>query len=76
MQAIQRFGRSRRDKGLFITTGTFTPAAVKEATRDGAPAIDLVDGKNLMEKLKELGLGVSTAMVEVISLDTNWFEGI
>jgi restriction system protein len=66
----------RSDKGLFITTGTFTPAAVKEATRDGAPAIDLVDGKNLMEKLKELGLGVSTAMVEVISLDTNWFEGI
>jgi len=33
----------RADKGLFITTGTFTPAAVKEATRDGAPPIDLVD---------------------------------
>jgi restriction system protein len=27
------------DKGLFITTGTFTPAAIKEATRDGAPPI-------------------------------------
>jgi restriction system protein len=27
----------RADKGLFITTGTFTPSAIKEATRDGAP---------------------------------------
>lgn len=34
----------RTDKGLFITTSTFTPAATKEATRDGAPPIDLVDG--------------------------------
>ena len=43
----------RADKGLFITTGTFTSAAVKEATRDGAPPIDLVDGEQLAEKLKE-----------------------
>ena len=41
----------RADKGLIITTGTFTPAAVKEATRDGAPPIDLVDGEQLAEKL-------------------------
>jgi restriction system protein len=34
-------------KGLFITTGTFSPAAVREATRDGAPPIDLVDGVEL-----------------------------
>lgn len=39
----------RADKGLFITTGSFTPAAVKEATRDGAPPIDLVDGGDLGE---------------------------
>jgi restriction system protein len=47
----------RADKGLFISTGSFTPAAVKEATRDGAPPIDLVDGDELAEKLKELALG-------------------
>ncbi len=63
----------RADKGLFITTGRFTPAAIKEATRDGAPPIDLVDGKNLAEKLKELNLGVKTEMVEKISLDKDWF---
>lgn len=63
----------RADKGLFITTGTFTPAAIKEATRDGAPPVDLVDGENLAEKLKELRLGVKTEMIEKVSLDKQWF---
>jgi restriction system protein len=66
----------RADKGLFITTGSFTPAAVKEATRDGAPPIDLVDGEELAEKLKELSLGVKTELVERISVDDAWFESI
>ncbi|MCE1239162.1 MAG: restriction endonuclease [Azonexaceae bacterium] len=63
----------RADKGLFITTGSFTPAAIKEATRDGAPPIDLVDGDELAEKLKELGLGVKTELVERVDIDPNWF---
>lgn len=66
----------RADKGLFITTGTFTPAAVKEATRDGAPPIDLVDGNEFAEKLKELGLGVKKELVERVNVDDAWFEGI
>ena len=66
----------RSDKGLFITTGTFTPAAVKEATRDGAPAIDLIDGSDLGNKLKELKLGVTTTTVEVVTVDSAWFETI
>lgn len=66
----------RADKGLFITTGSFTPAAVKEATRDGAPPIDLVDGGDLAEKLKELALGVKTELVERISVDDTWFESL
>ena len=66
----------RSDKGLFITTGTFTPAAVKEATRDGAPAIDLIDGSDLAGKLKEFKLGVSTSSVEVVKIDEAWFESI
>ena len=66
----------RSDKGLFITTGTFTPAAVKEATRDGAPAIDLIDGNDLADKLKEFSLGVTTATVEVVSVEDGWFETI
>ena len=46
----------RADKGLLITTGNFTKDAVREATRDGAPAIDLIDGDLLIDKLKELEL--------------------
>ena len=66
----------RADKGLFITTGTFTPAAIKEATRDGAPPIDLVDGDELAEKLKEFELGLKRELVEKVVVDAKWFEGI
>lgn len=68
----------RADKGLLITTGTFTKDAIKEATRDGAPAIDLVDGDQLVEKLKQLSLGVTTKRVEIeqVTIDKDWFERI
>jgi restriction system protein len=66
----------RADKGLFVTTGTFTRGAVEEATRGGAPPIDLVDGDQLAEKLKELGLGVETEVVERVRVDEEWFEQI
>ena len=62
------------DKGLFITTGSFTSGAIKEATRDGAPPIDLVDGDELAEKLRNLSLGVKTELVERIIVDETWFE--
>jgi len=66
----------RADKGLFITTGTFTSSAVKEATRDGAPPIDLVDGDQLADKLKELQLGITTEMIEKVTVDKDWFTSI
>lgn len=68
--------QGRADKGLFITTGTFTREAIKEATRDGAPPIDLIDGELLCEKLKELKLGVATQLVEKIEIDENWFKNM
>lgn len=65
----------RADKGLLITTGTFTKDAVKEATRDGASAIDLIDGDQLVEKLKQLALGVSTKRIEIeqVTVESDWF---
>jgi restriction system protein len=66
----------RADKGLFITTGTFSPAAVKEATRDGATPIDLVDGIELAEKLREFSLGVQKEMIEIVKVDEEWFENV
>ena len=66
----------RTDKGLIITTGTFSVDARREATRDGAPPIDLIDGEALCEKLKELGLGVETRMVEEVVVKPDWFNQI
>ena len=66
----------RADKGLFITTGTFTRDAVKEASRDGTSPIDLVDGESLIDMLKNLKLGVSVRMVEEVEVDADWFKGI
>ncbi len=68
--------QGRTDKGLFITTGTFTRDAIKEATRDGAPPIDLIDGEELVQRLKELSLGVKIAMIESVEIDENWFTKI
>lgn len=66
----------RADKGLFVTTGTFTRDAIREATRDGAPPIDLMDGDQLADKLKELRLGIKTEMVENVDVDIEWFKNI
>jgi restriction system protein len=66
----------RADKGLFITTGTFSRDAFKEATRDGAPPIDLVDGDQLADKLKEFNLGVQTAIIESVTVDEEWFKKV
>lgn len=59
----------RADKGLIITTGTFTPDARREATRDGAPAIDLVDGDALCDLLKSLRIGVKVQTIESVTID-------
>jgi restriction system protein len=65
--------QGRADKGLFITTGTFTREAIKEATRDGAPPIDLIDGELLCDKLKEFGLGVKTELIEKVNVIEEWW---
>ncbi|MES2429207.1 MAG: restriction endonuclease [Bacteroidota bacterium] len=68
--------QGRADKGLVITTGTFTREAIKEATRDGAPPIDLIDGELLCDKLKELNLGVTTKLTETVELKNEWFVNL
>lgn len=66
--------QGRADKGIFITTGNFTRDARKEATRDGAPPLDLIDGELLCEKLKEFSLGVNTKIVEEVEIDKTFFS--
>ncbi len=66
----------RSDKGLLITTGTFTPDAKREATRDGAPPIELIDGDQFCDLLKQLKLGVRTEMVEKMTVEPIWFDSL
>jgi len=68
----------RGDKGLLITTGTFTADARREATRDGAPPVDLIDGDRLCELLKRYDLGVTTEtrMEEDVRIEPAFFADI
>lgn len=66
----------RADKGLILTTGSFTREAKKEATRDGATPIDLIDGNEFAERLKELNLGVSIELVEQVNIKSEWFKNL
>jgi len=66
----------RADKGLLITTGRFTREAVSEATREGAPPIDLIDGDRLADMLKALKLGVRTEIVERVVVDELWLGSV
>ncbi|MFZ6028057.1 MAG: restriction endonuclease [Chloroflexota bacterium] len=62
----------RADKGIIITTGTFTADAKKEAVRDGVPPIELVDGEKLLDMFEHLGLGLKPK--KAYDLDDKFFE--
>lgn len=67
-------GRSQH--GLLITTGHFTSDARAEASRQGAPLIDLIDGDELADKLREFRLGVEVEPAERIQIRRDWFDSI
>jgi len=60
------------EKGIFITTSSFSPAAIREASDAGKQQIDLIDGEELMTKMKDLGLGLKEVRNYVI--DENFFS--
>ncbi|MFC4165644.1 restriction endonuclease [Epilithonimonas zeae] len=66
----------RAEKGLIMTTGSFSKEAKKEAQRDGAKQIDLIDGNEFAEKLKELRLGVNVELVEEVKIKNDWFKNL
>lgn len=63
----------RADKGIIMTTGTFSADARREADRDGAPPIELVDGDKLVEMFERVGLGLKQRTV--YELDHAFFAG-
>lgn len=66
----------RGERGVLVTTGSFTRDARAEATRDGVPVVELVDGDRLCELLKELGLGLEVETVERVSVLPEFFGEI
>jgi restriction system protein len=62
----------RADKGIIITTGTFSAEARREASRDGAHPIELIDGEKLVDMLENLELGLTRTMTYVI--DQRFFD--
>ena len=69
---------SRSDKGLLITTGSFTQEARRESERGINPAIELIDGQQFIDKLKERSLGVETeqVMVERVVINRDFFDNL
>lgn len=64
--------QGRADKGIIITTGYFTKEASNEATRDGVPPIELVDGEKLVELFEKFKLGLKPKTV--YDIDPGFFE--
>ena len=64
--------QGRADKGIVMTTGTFTVDARREAVRDGVPPIELVDGEKLIELFEDLELGLIPR--RTFDLDERFFD--
>ncbi len=62
----------RAEKGIILTTGTFTNEAIKEANRDGAPQIELVDGEKLITMFEKVELGLVPKII--YEIDFNYFK--
>jgi len=62
----------RADKGIIITTGTFTAEARREALRDGVVPIELIDGDKLVDMLQNLELGLKP--VTTYEIDDAFFS--
>ena len=62
----------RADKGIIITTGSFTAEARREGSRDGVPPIELIDGDKLVDMLENLELGLQP--VKSYKIDDSFFS--
>jgi len=70
--------QGKADRGILITTGNITRDARAETQRDGAIPIDLINGDELLEKLKDFSMGVNIEKktIEDVKINKEWFESI
>ena len=64
--------QGRADKGLILTTGRFTTEAKKEASRDGIPPIELIDGERLISLFEKYQIGLK--QVTIYEVDQEFFK--
>lgn len=62
------------EKGVFITTGSFSKQAIEEASNPGKQQIDLINGEDFISKLAELGIGVKE--IKDYEIDEEFFKKI
>ncbi len=62
----------RAEKGIILTTGTFSEDAKREALRDGAPPIELINGEKLIELFESVQLGVKPKTI--FEVDVKFFQ--
>ena len=62
------------EKGLLITTGSFSKQAIEEASNPGKKHIDLINGEEFISKLAENGIGVKE--VKDYEVDEEYFSKI
>jgi len=62
----------RAEKGIILTTGTFSEDAKREASRDGAPPVELIDGQKLVQLFEERELGLKPKII--YEIDMKFFE--
>jgi restriction system protein len=62
------------EKGVFITTSSFSKAAKEEASKPGKKQIDMMDGEEFMDKLVEYEIGVKE--VKDYEVDESYFSKI
>lgn len=62
------------EKGVFITTGSFSKQAIEEASNPGKQQIDLIDGEDFITKIAEFGIGVKE--IKDYEIDEEYFKNI
>ena len=62
------------EKGVMITTGSFSKAAKEEASNPGKQQIDLIDGEEFMTKIAEYGIGIKP--ITTYEIDEDYFKKI
>lgn len=62
------------EKGVLITTGTFSKAAKEEASNPGKQQIDLIDGEEFINKIAEYGIGVKE--IKSYEIDEDFFRKV